>query len=387
MYVKRGITMPKKWKLSLVIILTVLVISVSFITGCIVGFGSSKSPDYVLINQAWDAIYQNYVDQSKLDKVIQSRGAIKGILESLDDPYSTFLDPSDYQLFEADLEGNFQGIGAQISINSNDQPVITATIENSPAARSGLKAGDIILAVDGKSTGDMSLTEIVLNVRGPEGTTVIMTVLHRDETAPVDIKIIRAKISQSTVSSQMKNDILYIRIREFAETTNEDINNILFANDLQSTNGIILDLRSNPGGLVTAVIDVTSHFIKEGIIITMVDNQGNKTYESVNPNGVYTDLPIVILVDQYSASASEILTGALQDYKRATIAGVTTYGKGSYNINIRLRDGSDIYLTVGRWLTPNGRPIEGIGIEPDFILDINGDAEIEWATNYLNGQQ
>jgi carboxyl-terminal processing protease len=346
MCVKRGIAMPKKWKLTLMIILSILVISASFITGCIVGFGSSKSPDYVLINQAWNAIYQNYVDQSKLDKVTQSRGAIKGILDSLDDPYSSFLDPADYQLF-----------------------------------------GDIILAVDGKSTGDMSLTEIVLNVRGPEGTTVIMTVLHKDETVPVDIQIVRAKISQSTISSQMENSVLYIRIREFAETTNDDLNAVLVANDLQSTNGIILDLRSNPGGLVTSVIDVASHFIKEGIIITMVDNQGNKTSEPVNPNGVYTNLPIVVLVDQYSASASEILAGALQDYKRATIAGATTYGKGSYNINIQLRDGSDIYLTVGRWLTPNGRPIEGIGIGPDFILDVTGDAEIEWAMNYLNGQQ
>jgi carboxyl-terminal processing protease len=379
--------MSKKWKITLVMILTILVISTSFITGCIVGFGSSKSPDYVLINQAWNAIYQNYVDQSKLDRVTQSRGAIKGILDSLDDPYSTFLDPSDYQLFETDLEGNFQGIGAQISMNSDDQPVITAIVENSPASMSGLKVGDILLAIDGKSTGDMSLTEIVLNVRGPEGTTVIITVLHEDETVQVDIPIVRAEISQSTVSAEMKNNVLYMRIREFAETTNDDINAVLIANDLQNTNGIILDLRSNPGGLVTSVIDVISHFIKEGIIITLVDNQGNDTSESVNPNGVYTDLPIVVLVDQYSASASEILAGSLQDYKRATIAGVTTYGKGSYNINIQLRDGSDIYLTVGRWLTPNGRPIEGIGIKPDFILDVTDDAEIEWAINYLNGQQ
>ena len=379
--------MSKKWKITLVLILTIVVISTSFITGCIVGFGSSKSPDYILINQAWNAIYQNYVDQSKLDKVTQSRGAIRGILDSLDDPYSTFLDPSDYQLFETDLEGNFQGIGAQISMNSNDQPVITAIVENSPAASSGLKAGDILLAVDGKSTGDLSLTEIVLKVRGPEGTTVIITVLHEDDTEPVDIPIVRAEISQSTISAEMKNRVLYIRVREFAETTNDDINAVLIANDLQNTNGIILDLRSNPGGLVTSVIDVISHFIKEGIIITMVDNQGNETSESVNPNGVYTDLPIVVLVDQYSASASEILAGALQDYERATIAGVMTYGKGSYNINIQLRDGSDIYLTVGRWLTPNGRPIEGIGIEPDFILDVTGDDEIEWAINYLNRQQ
>jgi carboxyl-terminal processing protease len=231
--------MLKKWKITLVIILTILVISASFITGCIVGFGSSESPDYILINQAWNAIYQNYVDQSKLDKVTQSRGAIKGILDSLDDPYSTFLDPSDYQLFETDLQGNFHGIGAQISMNSNDQPVITAIVENSPAAGSGLKTGDILLAVDGKSTGDLSLTEIVLKIRGPEGTTVIITALHEDDTVPVDIPIVRAEISQSTVSTEMKSNVLYIRIREFAETTNDDINAVLFANDLQNTNGII----------------------------------------------------------------------------------------------------------------------------------------------------
>jgi carboxyl-terminal processing protease len=130
-------------------------------------------------------------------------------------------------------------------------------------------------------------------------------------------------------------------------------------------------------------VDVASHFIKEGVVLTLVDNKGDRTSESVHPNGVFTDLPMVVLVDQYSASGSEVLTGALRDHKRATIAGTKTFGKGSYDIDIPLQDGSDIYLTVGRWLTPDGQLIEGQGIEPDYVLDITGDAEVQWAIDYL----
>ncbi len=178
--------------------------------------------------------------------------------------------------------------------------------------------------------------------------------------------------------------MVYIQIHEFGETTNDEINTALQSLPLANATGIILDLRSNPGGIVTTVVDVASHFIKQGVVTTLVDNKGNSTVYSVRPNGVFTDLAMVVLVDQFSASGSEVLTGALKDNHRATIAGVTTFGKGSYDTTIPLKDGSYIYLTIGRWLTPNGELIEGKGITPDYALTETGDAEVQWAIDFLH---
>jgi carboxyl-terminal processing protease len=238
--------------------------------------------------------------------------------------------------------------------------------------------------VNGVTTEGISLMETVLKIRGPAGTQVTLTILHEGDTAPVDIEITRAQIDTSSVEAEMKGDIVYIRILQFDEKTNGELNDALESLDLASSRGIILDLRSNPGGLVPTVVDVASHFIKEGVVITLVDNKGNRTTESVHPNGVFTDLPIVVLVDEYSASGSEVLTGALRDHNRATVAGVKTFGKGSYDTTISLQDGSYIYLTVGRWLTPDGHLIEGKGIEPDYVLTETGDDEIQWAVDFLD---
>ena len=157
--------------------------------------------------------------------------------------------------------------------------------------------------------------------------------------------------------------------------------------NLSNSTGIILDLRDNPGGLVSDVVDVASHFIRAGVIVTLVDNKGDIFSQSVHPNGVFTDLPMVVLVNQYTASGSEVVSGALQDYHRATIAGNTTLGKGSYDSFFQLSDGSAIYLTIGRWLTPDGREIEGKGITPDYVLTQTGEQEIQWAIDFLNKAQ
>ena len=379
--------MKKKYKITLLLLAVFFLVVLSFLTGCLVGFGTSGSGqnlDLDLINQAWKYIKEYYVDTAKIDSVAQSQGAIRGMVNSLEDPYSAYLDPDTYKLFESNLAGDFEGIGATVNVNEDNLPVIVAPLDNSPAANAGLKTGDIILAIDGENTTGMSLTEAVLKIRGTAGTTVTLTVLHEGEPAAVDISIVRGVINVASVEWEMKNDIAYIKILEFGEDTNEELNKVLEAIDMTTTKGIMLDLRSNPGGLVPTVVDVASHFIDNGVVITMVDNKGNRTSNSVNPNGVFTDLPMVVLVDQYSASGSEVLSGALQDYHRATIAGVTTFGKGSYNTNIPLQDGSDIYLTIGRWETPNGNLIEGKGIEPDYILTQTGDDQIQWAIDFLH---
>jgi carboxyl-terminal processing protease len=338
-----------------------------------------------IFEQAWNTVFQQYVEPDSLNSENLSRGAIRGLMTALDDPYSAYLDPETYQLFQHNLEGQFEGIGAQVTLNDDDLPMIVAPLPGSPAEKAGLKTGDVILAVDGVSTEGASLLETILKIRGPKGTPVKLSILHEGEMAPVDITITRAEIDTSSVTWEMKEDVAYIRLFQFGERTNGELNDALEAIDLESARGIILDLRSNPGGLVPTVVDVASHFIKEGAVITLVDNQGNRVTESVRPNGVLTDLPMVVLVDEFSASGSEVLAGALRDHERATVAGARTFGKGSYDETIPLDDGSYIYLTVGRWLTPDGHLIEGEGIEPDFVLTETGDAQVQWAVDFLHG--
>jgi carboxyl-terminal processing protease len=377
--------MPKSLKISLIVAISILVLSLAFGAGCLTGTpSSSEGPDTQLLDEAWTTITQNYVEPSIANSTILNEGAVKGMVQALNDPYSAYLSPDEYAIAQSGLQGTFSGIGAQVGLNSANQPVVLAPIEDSPAAKAGIKTGDVILAVNGESTEGLSLTEVILLVRGPAGTTVKLLIQHQGETTPVEIDIVRAQISAPSVTYQMMGNISYIDISSFSENTNNELNTGLQTLDLKDSTGIILDLRDNPGGLVSDVVDVASHFIKTGVIINLVDNEGHRFSQSVHPNGVYTDLPMVVLVNQYTASGSEVLSGALQDYHRATIAGNTTVGKGSYDAFFPLSDGSAIYLTIGRWLTPDGREIEGKGITPDYVLTQTDDQEIQWAIDFLN---
>jgi carboxyl-terminal processing protease len=380
--------MSKSLKISLIVVLSILVISLAFGAGCLTGIpSSSEGPDTKLLDQAWTTITQNYVEPSMANSTILNEGAVKGMVQALNDPYSAYLSPDEYKLAQSGLQGTFSGIGAQVGLNNANQPVILAPLENSPAAKAGIKTGDVILAVNGKSTEGLSLTETILLVRGPAGTTVRLLIQHQGETTPVEIDVVRAQISYPSVTYQMMGNIAYIDITSFSANTNDELNAGLQALDLKDSIGIILDLRDNPGGIVSDVVDVASHFIQAGVIITLVDNKGDRSSQSAHPNGIFTDLPMVVLVNQYTASSSEILSGALQDYHRATIAGNTTLGKGSYDSFYQLSDGSAIYLTIGRWSTPDGREIEGKGITPDYALTQPGEQWIQWAINFLNAAQ
>jgi len=376
--------MPKKIKIIMITLLLVVSFALSFGAGCALG---DRTPLILgegldTVAQAWNIIFHDYVDQDRLDTSTLSQAAIKGMVEALDDPYSAYLDAETYQLSLSDLAGKFEGIGAYVAVQ-DEQIMIIAPIPDSPAAKAGIKAGDIILGIDGKSASEMSLAEVVLYIRGPRGTSVRLLILHQGETEPEEIEIVRAEIELSSVHFEMKGDIAYINITYFSERTNEELSPVLQSITQEAATGIILDLRSNPGGLLQTVVDVASYFLKEGVVVDVVDNQGQHTTSTVKLKETTTDLPLVVLVDSYSASGSEVLAGALQDYDRATIAGTRTYGKGSVNILHQLKDGSGLYITTARWLTPNGRPIEGEGIDPDYELDLEGEDAIQWAIDYL----
>ncbi len=377
--------MSKKMKIIAVSLLLVVIIALSFGAGYVIAIRNSSEPGLDVVEQAWNIILQEYVGRDELDTSTLAQGAIRGMLEALDDPYTAYLDAETYQLNLQDLSGKFEGIGAYVAVK-DEQIVITAPIADSPADRAGIKSGDIILEVDGRSTSDMGLAEVVLNVRGPEGTTVALLVLHEGETEPELIEIVRAEIEMPSVHFEMIEDIAYIEITEFSERTAQELAPVLEEVNQQAS-AIILDLRGNPGGLLDTVVDVVSFFLKEGVVVEVVDNEGRHDVYLVEPGEVATDLPMVVLVDGYSASGSEVLAGALQDYGRATIAGARTLGKGSANVLLQLDDGSGLYITNARWFTPNGRLIEGEGLLPDYELELEGEDTVQWAIDYLRSNE
>ena len=380
--------MSKTIKIIVITLLLVVSLTLSFGVGCTLGIRTPSSQSLDIMEQAWNIIFQDYVDQDRLDATILSQAAIKGMVEALDDPYTSYLDAETYQLGMGHLEGKFEGIGAHVGIR-DEQLTIIAPITDSPAAKAGIRAGDIILEIDGRSASGISTAEAVLIIRGPKGTPVRLLILHQGDTEPEEIEVVRAEIELSSIRFEMREDIAYINITHFSERTNEELSPVLQSLTQEAATGIVLDLRSNPGGLLQTVVDVASHFLTEGVVIYVVDNQGERTATEVTPEGTTTDLPLVVLIDSYSASASEVLAGALQDYARATIAGTRTYGKGSINVLHQLQDGSGLYITTARWLTPNGRPIEGEGIEPDpgYELELEGEYAIEWAIEYLKSHK
>ncbi len=380
--------MLRKLKLALVLLLvvsTALSLNACSILAPVIS-PPTQQAGLATIEQAWNLILNDYVDKSKIDTTKLSRAAIKAIVETLNDPYTSYLDPDTYKLTLTGMEGRFEGIGATVGVEDKKIKVI-APIPGSPAEKAGIKAGDTLLEIDGRSTKDMSLTEAVLYVRGPKGTTVRLLIQHEGENNPQEVSVVREEIQVPNIHHEMKRDIAYISIAQFSETTDADLIPVLTSLAKAGATGIILDLRGNPGGFVQAVVDVASHFLKAGEVVTdLVDNRGNRSTAKAVATKVTTDLPVVVLVDKSSVSGSEVLAGALKDYGRATIAGIKTFGKGSVNVLRQFKDGSGMYITTGRWLTPKGNLIEGKGIEPDYALDLKGDDLINWAIDFLHGK-
>lgn len=326
-----------------------------------------------LINQAYQIIQQNYVDRSVVQQTQLEYGAISGMVSSLGDTgHSRFLTPQMVQQENNFTQGSFEGIGAEVMMNNNSQVVIVAPIDGSPAQAAGVKAGDIMLKVDGVDLTGMSLNDVVSKVLGPAGTKVTITLEDPKTNAIRDVTITRAKINLQNVTWIMLpgTTIADVRIAGFSQGVTNDLRTALKQIQAQGATGIVLDLRNDPGGLLDEAIGVTSQFLGNGNVLLVKNAQGQQQAISVKPGGLAVNTPMVVLVNQGTASAAEIVSGALQDAHRATVIGETTFGTGTVLNGFPLSDGSQILLATEEWLTPNGRVIWHKGIAPDVTITL-----------------
>ena len=341
--------------------------------------------EFGILAEAWQRLSEDYIDKSKLDPEKLSQGAVKGMMQALDDPYSAYANPQIKKLESSTFEGKFEGIGAVISMKDGWLTVVSP-IADSPAEKAGIRAGDKILEIDGETTSNMNLIDATFKIRGPKGEPVKLLILHEGDEDPVEIQIIRDEIEVESVSFEMRDDIAYIKLTQFAKASGDELRSALREAIGKGAKGVILDLRNNPGGLLNAAADVASEFLAMGLVAKVVDGQGQETVVPVKRGGIATHLPLIVLVNEGSASGSEIVAGALQDYGRAKIAGTQTFGKGSVQIVRDLSDGSALHITAYRWLTPLGMPIDGVGLTPDFVLELEDEELVDWAIQYLKGQ-
>lgn len=330
------------------------------------------------LEQAIDTYYY----KTDVDKSEEADGLYKGLLDSLGDPYSVYYTEEEYQELVSDTEGTYSGIGAYVSMDNDiEMPRISGFIEGSPAEEAGVQVDDIIYEVEGESTQGLELSVVVSKIKGEEGTTVHIKFYRQSTGEYPEFDIERKTIESPTVSTEMKdNNIGYLRITEFDTVTYDQF--IEGYTDLQEQGmeALILDLRSNPGGSLSVVCDIARQLLPEGTIVYTVDRDGNREdYECDGKNEI--QIPVVVLVNGYSASASEILSGALKDYDKATLIGTTTYGKGVVQRIFNFTDGTAIKLTISNYYTPNGNDINGVGIEPDEVLELDAEAYAEDGTD------
>lgn len=329
----------------------------------------AETASFATFLQVYDLVKSEYLESEVKDTELVY-GAIRGMLTSLDDPYTRFMDPKAFKGMQDERQGSFSGIGIQIGMKDKQLSVISP-IEGTPAHRAGLQAGDAIIEVDGKPTKDMAIEEAVTLIRGPRGSTVKLTIMREGLSKPKVVPITRDNIVTKAVKAEeMDGGIGYIRLNTFmSNDAPKEIREAL--NKFKNKKGIILDLRGNPGGLLPNAVDIGSMFIKDGPIVQIVNREGEKQYLKASGKQIVDPkMPVVVLVDGGSASASEILAGALQDTKRAQLIGTKTFGKGLVQTVHSLSDGSGVAITTNKYLTAAGHDINKKGIEPDIIVEL-----------------
>jgi len=345
-----------------------------------------RQPDTIDFSLFWDAynkLKDNFIDPSKItnEKIIY--GAIRGLTGSLEDPYTNFFDPNQAKKFKQEISGSFDGIGIEVGIK-NGLLTVVAPLKGTPGEKAGLRAGDIILKIDGKETSGLTIDEAVNLIRGPKGTKVILTILRKDWTKNKEIEIIRDAIeipsmSWSLLSSDGNTqDIAYIQIYHFGQNLISNFEKSAFEILQSPAKKIILDLRNNPGGYLYMAQNIAGWFLEKGQIVTIEDFGNKKARQTYKAEGVpsFINYPVVVLINQGSASASEILAAALRDNRGVKLIGEKSFGKGSLQEVIDLKDGSFLKITVADWLTPKGNSISKVGLTPDIKVDIT-DKDIE----------
>lgn len=334
---------------------------------------AGSGSEFAIIDEVFDVFKDHFVDPDAFDYESMRVGAIQGMIDSLGDPNQVYISAERYRLDRNDFEGSFEGIGATVSLQEGGITIVSP-LRDSPAERAGILPADIIVGIDGEDARGMSLADAVDRIRGPSGTTVRLTIERPGEFELLEFDIVRDRIkTESVFVRDIPNEegLAHIIISQFTQRTPEELDDILTELNKNGVKGIVLDLRNNPGGLLQQTVDVTSQFLKDGIVLREIGRDGIERDFPVAPNGLATEIPLVVLVNEGSASGSEVLAGAIQDYDRAPIVGTDTFGKGSVNQVQELSDGSALYVTIARWFTPFNRQIDRSGLKPDIEVEIN----------------
>lgn len=341
------------------------------------GAADARPPTLDRLQEVLAEVKRNFVDPARATDEVLLGGAIEGAVRALDDPYSVYLDTRRFRELEAHFDATFTGIGVRVEPKDGFVTVV-APIKGTPGERAGLLPGDRIVEVDGKDVTGKPLDDVVNLIRGPKNTAVHLKVRREGRSEPLELRIVRAEIVVPTVEGELlagEPGIAYVRVHEFNEQVSARLRQKLSELRGRGMRGLVLDLRQDPGGLLSEAVAVAELFVPSGPVVHVVSRSGEqKTFESKSKG---FDLPFVVLVDGFTASASEIVAGAVQDRRVAPLVGSKTFGKGSVQSIIRLRDGSGLKLTTARYLTPNGRSIHGAGIVPDVVVDLPKNSE--WA--------
>jgi carboxyl-terminal processing protease len=331
-----------------------------------------KNADLSIVWTAWRTLLQHYIAPEKIDAQKLVLGAAEGLVRAVGDPYTVFMSPTDSKDFRQSLNGSLEGIGAELT-ERDKLIVVAAPLKGSPAEKAGILPEDIILEVNGEATDGWSLNQVVSKVRGPRGTSVTLTLYRKGATAPIKVTIKREAITIPSVDSRLIDveggQVGYVELSQFGDHSTEEVRNALQEFRSKKIKGLILDLRYNGGGYLEGAIDLSSMFLREGKVVSVERRNTPTEVHEVSGNPVYPDVPMVVLMNEGSASASEITAGALQDNKRATVIGVKSFGKGTVQEVIELPGGSALRVTVAKWLTPNGKDLSKEGIHPDYVVE------------------
>ncbi|MFA6082613.1 MAG: S41 family peptidase [Patescibacteria group bacterium] len=335
------------------------------------GADAPNDVDFKLLWDAWNKVHQNYAGPIDDQQLVY--GAVKGMTDGLGDPHTVFFTPTESKQYKENVNGEFAGIGIQLGITDGYISVV-APLDDTPASRAGIKSGDIIAKVDGKDTLNMSIDEAITKMRGTKGTTVKLTLLPKGASEFKEVTLTRETITVKSVKYEVKNsNIGYLRITQFAQDTPSMVQSAITDLKSKNINGLVLDLRDNPGGYLTGAQQISSFFISPGVVVSEQSKDGSKTDLRTTSDPMLPDLPLVVLVNNGSASASEITAGAIQDRERGKLVGEKTYGKGSVQNIFDMAGGSGIKITIAKWLTPKGRQINGVGITPDVVVTLSAD--------------